>query len=129
MKICTFFSVVTFLALFSSAAFATCPEGSFIAKGWNPGVDTAGKESYTGTVSIKSVGNVCVMEWLIGGQVFSGIGAYNPSNKIFNVSYANLKEGWFGLVWYLDNGNTLEGKWVVAGTKDGRLGYEILTRK
>ncbi|HCU25815.1 MAG TPA: hypothetical protein DF383_12425 [Deltaproteobacteria bacterium] len=118
--------------LFSGAvgmAQAACPEGNYAAKGWNPGVPTTGKESYTGTVVIKSVGSLCQVDWKIGTQTFGGLGTYEPASKMLYVSYASLGAGWFGIVFYKDAGATLNGQWAVYNDKSGKLGAEILTKQ
>jgi hypothetical protein len=106
-----------------------CPEGNYAVKGWNPGIPTTGKESYTGTVAIKAVGEVCQLDWKIGSQIFGGVGTYDPASKMLNIAYGELKAGWFGLVFYKDAGATLNGQWVVYGDKTGKLGTEILTKQ
>jgi hypothetical protein len=108
---------------------ANCPEGNYAVKGWNPGVSTGGKESYTGTVAIKTVGEACQLDWKIGSQIFGGVGTYDAATKMLNIAYGELKAGWFGLVFYKDAGAVLNGQWVVYGDKTGKLGTEILTKQ
>ena len=96
-------------------------------KGWNPGVPTTGNVSYTGTVTVKSVGEVCQLNWRIGSQTFGGVGTYDA--KVLNVGFKNLKDSTFGLVVYKDAGSALNGQWVIYGDKTGNLGTEILTKQ
>jgi len=114
---------------FNGSAKAACPEGSYAVKGWNPGVSTSGKESYTGSLTIKPVGNLCQLDWRIGSQVFGGLGTYDASSKMLHASYADLTAGWFGIVFYKDAGTTMNGQWAVYNDKSGKLGTEILTKQ
>jgi hypothetical protein len=120
------FCAFAFLAA-PSPSFAACPEGNYAVKGWNPGVPTTGNVSYRGTVTVKSVGEVCQLNWKIGSQIFGGVGTYDA--KVLNVGFKNLKDGTFGLVVYKDAGSALNGQWVIYGDKTGNLGTEILTKQ
>lgn len=127
-------TVFTFLIVLMAACFATlaaqaCPAGAYDVKGWNPGVDTAGTPSYTGTADISANGPICQMTWKISTQSFSGVGFYEAGASLLNISYAELKQGWFGEVSYKATGNTLDGKWAVFGDKTGKVGKEVLTKK
>ncbi|HEX5035922.1 MAG TPA: hypothetical protein VFX30_02045 [bacterium] len=121
-------SVSVLLGLVSSAG-AACPEGNYAVKGWNPGVPTSGKESYTGTITIKTLGEVCQLDWKIGSQIFGGLATYDAAAKMLYSSYADLKAGWFGIVYYKDGGATMNGQWAVYNDKSGKLGTEILTKQ
>lgn len=118
-----------FFCAIAGAAQAGCPEGNYGVKGWNPGVPTTGKESYTGTLSIKTVGEICQIDWKIGSQIFGGLATYDAASKTLYSSYADLKAGWFGIVFYKDNGATMNGQWAVYSDKTGKLGTEILTKQ
>lgn len=123
----------TLVAFFASAVLLTagfslpaqaCQEGSFSAKGWNAGVNPSGPPSYQGDVTIKKVGELYRLTWKVPNE-FVGVGRCDPSSQTLTVSYANLKEGWFGIVWY---DKDLKGKWAVSGEQPV-VATENLTKK
>ena len=121
--------MVTVGLAIAGSAQAGCPEGNYAVKGWNPGVPTTGNASYTGTITIKTIGEICQLDWKIGSQIFGGLATYDAATKMLYSSYADLKAGWFGIVYYKDAGATMDGKWAVYNDKSGKLGTEILTKQ
>lgn len=120
--------IFTFIALFIFSgiipyAIADSLEGTYSVTGQNPGSQ---KTSYTGTLTIKKLGETYQVDWKIGNQLFGGAGIYYPDKKLFTVGYADLKQGWFGIVNYDVVGNELKGKWTVY--KKGNLGTENLKK-
>ena len=127
MRIFLSLAIVLSMGLLAQIA-AACPNGTFSVEGWNPGV-VASKPSYTGTAVIKTVGDVCQIEWRIGTQRFQGVGFYDDNEKQLSIAYANQKEGWFGAVVYDLNNITLKGRWTVYGDAEGKVGKEVLYLK
>jgi len=96
-------------------------EGTYACRGTNPG--NAG--SYEGTVSIVNNGANYVVTWNIGSQIYVGVGILQGDS--FSVGYADVQQGWFGVVIYKVAGNTLSGPWAMHGGNQN--GTETLTKK
>ena len=116
-------TALTLSCFLISSAWA-CPNGEYDVEGWNPGVSTEGAPSYQGTAIIKTVGDTCVMDWRIGQQRFGGVGMHTDNR--LDIAYADLNQGWFGLVSYRQTAHGFTGQWAVYGASDGFLGKENL---
>ncbi|MDP8256548.1 MAG: hypothetical protein P9M14_12430 [Candidatus Alcyoniella australis] len=108
------------VVILSSAAHAGI-EGTYICKGTNPG----GTGTYEGTVSIVKNNANYNVTWNIGAQVYVGVGILEGER--FSVGYADVNQGWFGVVVYTVSGNKLRGAWAMHG--DNKNGTEELTRR
>ena len=109
---------------FSSVSHA-CPEGKFVAKGWNPGADPATQPGYAGTLTIVKSGESYQLEWKVGNDSFKGLGVCDAASGKLYAAYANLKTGWFGVIHY---DKDLKGKWAISGDASGKWGTEYLTK-
>ena len=117
--------------LLATPALAMCPVGQYEARGWNPGEGVDSPPSYRADVVIRDRGaDVCEIDWDLGGQRFSAVGFYDPRTQELHASYANLEQGWFGIISYRATGNgRLEGEWAVYNSGTGDRGREVLTRR
>ena len=93
--------------------------GVYAVQGTNPG----GKGSYTGTVTITSVGKLYQIDWKVG-NAYSGVGIRN--GNILSVGWGNLAQAGFGVVSYnIQSNGVLSGTWAMV--KGSELGTETLT--
>lgn len=117
--------------LVSTPAFAACPVGQYDAVGWNPGGSPESDPSYSARVTIAERGaDVCTIDWVVGrGQRFSAVALYDERTQQLHGSYANLEEGWFGIISYRREGDRWVGEWAIYDTGTSDRGREILTRR
>jgi hypothetical protein len=63
--------------------------GTWNLRGWNMGVDHAGKESYTGKVVVQAKGkNTFAVTWKVGKNANKGVGIYDPQSDTFAAGYS-----------------------------------------
>ena len=116
--------------LCAAPALAACPVGNYEAAGWNPGQPIDGPPGYRAQVTITDRGaDVCEIEWDLGGQHFSAVALYDPQTNQLHGSYANIEQGWFGIISYRVTRQRLEGDWAVYNSGASDRGREILTRR
>lgn len=117
--------------LLSGPALAACPVGQYDAVGWNPGGSPESEPSYRASVSIAERGaDVCTIDWVVGrGQRFSAVALYDERTQQLHGSYANLEEGWFGIISYRREGERWVGEWAIYNTGTSDRGREVLTRR
>jgi hypothetical protein len=112
-------AIVSALLLWSAAAFAADPVGSYDVEGSNPG----GKGAYTGTVTVEKTGETYRVIWVVGGTKYIGTGI---GNKDFvAVSYRSGSDT--GLAMYGADGGNWKGIWTYAGGKE--IGAEVWKRR
>ena len=105
--------------LWSAAAYAADPVGSYDVEGTNPG----GKGSYTGTVTVERTGETYRVIWLVGGTRYVGTGIGN--REFIAVSYRSGNDT--GLAMYGADGGNWKGVWTYAGGRD--VGTEVWKRE
>ena len=111
-------------------AAAACPVGQYNALGWNPGSAQDQPANYRAVATIADRGdNVCTIDWDLGGQRYTAVGLFDPASGRLNASYANLDDGWFGIISYRTENGRLVGEWVVYNSGSNARGREILTRR
>lgn len=115
----------------ATPALAACPVGQYEAIGWNPGAPADSQPSYQAQVSIAERGaDVCTIDWVVGrNQRFSAVALYDERTQQLHGSYANLEEGWFGVISYHREGDRWVGEWAIYNTGTSDRGREILTRR
>jgi hypothetical protein len=100
--------------------------GTYVLKGYNPGVSTSGPPSYTGELEMAESKGAYLMTWKIGPggrEIMKGVGVFD--NGILSVAFKSGSAAG-GVVSYKLEGNTLRGTWATyAG---GPLGYEIMQK-
>lgn len=129
MTIARLASAAVLLAI-ASPAMAACPVGSYDAVGWNPGAPADSAPGYTARVTIGERGaDVCTIDWNLGRQEFSAVALFDSRTQQLHASYANLEEGWFGIISYRLEGNRWVGEWAIYNTGNGLRGRETLTRR
>jgi len=121
-------AIIAFFWVIDYATAADNLEGTYSVKGWNPGVNT-NSEPYTGTVTIKKIGEVYQLTWLIAYQQHGGVGFYYEDTKRLVIAWSNLSQHYFGEVVYTLEGGALNGIWTVYGDETGSIGKEILTKQ
>jgi|GEM_PF-6181971 len=124
-------SILAAAALACAApAMAACPVGNYDAVGWNPGAPVDSPAGYRAAVVITDRGaDVCDIEWDLGGQHFSAVALYDARTNQLHGSYANLEQGWFGIISYRISGNRMEGEWAIYNSGTSNRGRENLTRR
>lgn len=114
----------------ATPAMAACPVGTYDAVGWNPGTPADSPPGYTARVTITERGaDVCTIDWDLGGQQFAAVALFDSRSQQLHGSYANLAEGWFGIISYRLEGNRWVGEWAIYNTGNGLRGRERLTRR
>lgn len=114
----------------ATPAKAACPVGTYDAVGWNPGTPADSPPGYTARVTITERGaDVCTIDWDLGGQQFAAVALFDSRSQQLHGSYANLAEGWFGIISYRLEGNRWVGEWAIYNTGNGLRGRETLTRR
>ncbi len=115
----------------ATPALAACPVGQYDAVGWNPGGSPEAEPSYTARVTIAERGaDVCTIDWVVGrNQRFSAVALYDERTQQLHGSYANLEEGWFGVISYRLEGDRWVGEWAIYNTGTSDRGREVLTRR
>ena len=115
------FSVVLTAAalVWSAAAFAADPVGSYDIEGSNPG----GGSSYRGTVTVERTGETYRVIWVVGGTRYVGTGIGN--REFIAVSYRSGNDT--GLAMYGAEGGNWKGIWTYAGGR--QLGEERWSRR
>ena len=112
----------------AAPALAACPVGTYDAVGWNPGSPNDGPASYRATVVIRDRGaDVCEIEWDLGGrQHFSAVALFDPRSGEMHGAYANLEQGWFGIISYRRSDEGFAGEWAVYNSGASDRGREVL---
>ena len=114
----------------SAPAMAACPIGNYEAVGWNPGQPVDGPAGYHAAVVITDRGaDMCNIEWDLGGQHFSAVALFDSRANQLHGAYANLEQGWFGIISYRVTGARMEGDWAIYNSGTSNRGREILTRR
>jgi hypothetical protein len=93
--------------LWSAAAFAADPVGSYTVEGANPG----GSNKYRGTVTVEKTGETYRVIWVVGGTRYIGTGIGNK--EFLAVSYRSGNDT--GLALYGADGGNWSGIWTYAG--------------
>lgn len=91
--------------------------GTYSVKGYNPGVQTSGPPSYTGTLKITQSGGAYLLDWNVSEKKkdnYKGVGIY--TDGVLSVGYKD------GVVSYKVEKNTLKGVW--APQTGGLFGFE-----
>jgi len=96
--------------LWSAAAFAADPVGSYNVEGANPG----GSGKYRGTVTVEKTGQTYRVVWVVGGTRYIGTGIGNKD--FLAVSYRSGNDT--GLALYGAGGGNWSGIWTYAGGRD-----------
>jgi len=112
-------AATTAAVLWSAAAYAADPVGSYDVEGSNPG----GKGSYTGTVTIEKTGETYRVVWVVAGTRYIGTGIGN--NEFIAVSYRSGNDT--GLAMYGAEGGNWKGIWTYAGGR--QVGNEVWMRR
>jgi hypothetical protein len=89
------------------------------------GEDVSGA-AYTGAVTIKKTGDAYAVEWTVGEDTFIGVGVL--TDRTLSVAWANRRQVGV-MVYTVEKGGTLLGKWSILGDPKGRVMKEKLTRK
>jgi hypothetical protein len=105
--------------LWSAAAFAADPVGSYKVEGANPG----GGAKYRGTVTVEKTGQTYRVVWTVGGTRYIGTGIGNKD--FLAVSYRSGNAT--GLALYGADGGNWSGIWTYAGGHD--VGPEVWKRQ
>ncbi len=120
----------TALLAVAAPAMAACPVGTYDAVGWNPGAPADAAPGYTARVTITERGaDVCTIDWQLGAQTFAAVALYDARTDQLHGSYANLDDGWFGIISYRHEGNRWVGEWAIYNTGNNLRGREVLTRR
>lgn len=94
------------------------PDGTYMVTGTNPG----GGGSYSGTVSVKQVGDdVWSVRWKVGNDTFVGTGVGN--DDFISVGYKSGNT--FGVALYVREGRLWQGVWAYGGATE--VGQETWT--
>jgi hypothetical protein len=113
-------AVVTSAALlWSAAAFAADPVGTYDIEGANPG----GGSNYRGTVTVERTGETYRVVWVVGGTRYVGTGIGN--RDFIAVSYKSGDST--GLAMYGAEGGNWTGIWTYAGGR--QIGAEKWSRR
>ncbi|MEO7552612.1 MAG: hypothetical protein ABIT10_02320 [Alteraurantiacibacter sp.] len=73
--------------------------------------------------------DVCDIDWDLGQQQFSAVALYDERSQQLHASFANLADGWFGIISYRREGDRWVGEWAIYNTGSDFRGREILTRR
>ncbi len=106
-------------ALWSAAACAAEPVGSYAVEGSNPG----GGGSYRGSVTVERTGETYRVVWVVGGTRYVGTGIGNK--EFIAVSYRSGNDT--GLAMYGADGGNWKGIWTYAGGR--QIGEETWKRQ
>jgi hypothetical protein len=106
--------------VWSVAAFAADPVGSYDVEGSNPG----GGSSYKGTVTVEKTGQTYRVIWVVGGTRYVGTGI--GDHDFLAVSYKSDKDT-TGLALYGSDGDGWKGIWTYAGGR--QIGAEMWERQ
>jgi hypothetical protein len=93
--------------VWSAAAFAADPVGSYDVEGGNPG----GGSQYRGTVTVEKTGQTYRVIWVVGSTRYVGTGIGNKD--FLAVSYKSGNDS--GLALYGADGGNWAGVWTYAG--------------
>ena len=104
--------------LWSAAAFAADPVGSYNVEGANPG----GSGKYRGTVTVEKTGQTYRVVWVVGGTRYIGTGI--GDKNFLAVSYKSGSDT--GLALYGADGGNWTGVWAYSGAQ--QLGAEAWKR-
>jgi len=105
--------------LWSAAAFAANPVGSYNVEGTNPG----GKSTYKGSVTVTKTGETYRVIWVVGGTRYIGTGI--GDKDFLAVSYKSGDDT--GLALYGSDGGNWAGVWTYAGGR--QVGAELWKRQ
>lgn len=111
--------VMTATLLWSAAALAADPVGTYNVEGTNPD----GGSTYKGTVTISKTGETFSVVWIVGGTRYVGTGIGNKD--FIAVSYKSDADT--GLALYGADGGNWAGVWTYAG--GNKIGAEIWKRQ
>ncbi len=114
----------------AAPAVAACPVGTYDAVGWNPGAPSDSPPGYRATVRISERGaDVCDIEWDLGQQHFAAVALFDSRTNQLHAAYANLEQGWYGIVSYRITGTRMEGEWAIYNSGSSNRGRENLIRR
>ncbi len=105
--------------LWSAAAFAADPVGSYRVEGTNPG----GGSQYKGTVTVTKTGETFRVIWVVAGTRYIGTGI--GDKDFLAVSYKSGSDT--GLALYGSDGGNWAGVWTYAGGR--QVGAELWKRE
>ena len=105
--------------VWSAAAFAAEPVGTYSVEGTNPGSGSP----YRGTVSVERTGQTYRVIWVVGGTRYIGTGIGNKD--FIAVSYRSGSDT--GLALYGADGGNWAGVWTYAGGR--QVGSEVWKRE
>ncbi len=83
--------------------------------------------SYGGTLDLAVTGELHTLMWHVGKDTFRGLGI--RTGELLSVGFATDPKANFGVVQYIAQGDTLEGRWAEWSQKTAALGTERLVRK
>lgn len=105
--------------VWSAAAFAADPVGTYDVEGSNPGSTS----SYHGTVTVERTGQTYRVVWVVGNRRYVGTGIGN--GEFIAVSYRSHNDT--GLAMYGAEGRNWNGVWTYAGGR--QIGQEVWSRR
>jgi hypothetical protein len=115
----TFMAAAAATVLWTAAAFAADPVGTYDVEGANPG----GGNKYRGGVTVEKTGDTYRVVWVVGGTRYVGTGIGNKD--FIAVSYRSGNDT--GLALYGAEGGNWVGIWTYAGGR--KVGPEIWKRQ
>ncbi len=104
------------LALFLALPAPCAADSDALAGEWTitgrDAVDPAGITAYSGWATLTRHGEAYILEELVDGVRYQGVGLFDPKTGVLSLSFQNLEDQETGVAQFRLDQGVLEGRWV-----------------